>query len=492
MNAYQIHISKNNETQILDVTKNEITIGKKIDSDIYLDHPSVSRNHAVLILHDTQWIIQDLGSKNGTFLNDKKIKKSGLNSTDVLRIANSQLKIHTVPKNLSQKESISETLKKGLEGTPLLCIPEQTLKERLSTKLGLLLEKNQVSFSSPTEKESYISKQLQEILGLGFLETYLEDPAISEIMINGIRDIYIEKEGLLQKVHESLSSESVLFNIIDRILSPLGRHVDEISPLVDARLPDGSRIHVVLPPISLNGPMVTIRKFSPSFITLSDLIRTQSLTEEIANVLRTLILERKSILISGGTSSGKTTLLNVLANCISPSERLITIEDSAELKLHQPHTIRLESRPPNIENKGQITIRTLVQNALRMRPDRIIIGECRGAETFDMLQAMNTGHEGCLSTCHSNSPRDTLKRLENMVMMAGFSLPLAAIREQITSAIHFIVQTKRKPNGQRVITHITKMCGMDKDTILTHDIFNSTKGTPNDIESPSHDISRNS
>lgn len=268
----------------------------------------------------------------------------------------------------------------------------------------------------------------------------------------------------------------MLSTIIDRILAPLGRHVDEASPLVDARLPDGSRINVVLAPISLQGPILTIRKFKTCFQTLNDLVNTGSLTLESATYLETIVKEKKNILISGGTSSGKTTLLNVLSNCIDPHERLITIEDSAELRLLQPHTLSLEARPSNVEGKGEISIRTLVQNALRMRPDRLIIGECRGSEALDMLQAMNTGHEGCLSTCHANSPRDTLKRLETMVLMSGFELPLRAIREQIASAIHVIVQMKRLAQGLRTVTHITCVCGLEQDTILTQDLFNSTKG----------------
>lgn len=488
MIPFQIQISHKAASDRIDISKTELTIGKKIDADIYLENNLVSRKHAILTFHNHQWILQDKGSLNGTFINDKKIKKSLVTPDDSIRIADYYLKI--IPKKIpmSPKEKVAQSFKKSLEESPVFFVPEEKLKERLSTKLSGLLQKNEISFSSPKEKDSYISQQLKEMLGLGFLENYLEDPEVSEIMINGHQDIYIEKRGVIEKTTERFSDPSILINIIDRILSPLGRHVDEASPLVDARLPDGSRIHVVLPPVSLNGPVLTIRKFSQSFLTLSDLVRSKSLTEKTALYLKTVIEKRKSLMISGGTSSGKTTLLNVLSNCISPAERLVTIEDSAELRLFQPHTVRLESRPANIENAGAVTIRTLVQNALRMRPDRIIVGECRGAEAFDMLQAMNTGHEGCLSTCHSNSPRDTLKRLENMVMMTGFGFPIQAIREQIASAIHFIIQTKRQANGLREVTHITKICGMDKETILTRDIFSSTKGDENDSDGDTDDI----
>lgn len=464
------------ENQIYEFEKASVSIGKKINLDIFLDNIRVSRQHARFLYEDECWKIEDLNSLNGTWLNGQRIKKTELKENDTIQIADVQLTIHFPPQELTQKEKVAETLKKNLEENNLLFLPENILKERISKKLGNLLDKNSVSFKNSDEKESYISAQLKSILGLGFLEDYLSDPKITEIMINGHKDIYIEKNGLLKKTSESFHDISMLLTIIDRILAPLGRHVDEASPLVDARLPDGSRIHVALSPISLNGPIVTIRKFSTSFEAVIDLVKVGTMTELLAAFLQELVISKKNILISGGTSSGKTTLLNVLANGISRNERLITIEDSAELKIMNPHTIRLEARPENIEGRGEITIRKLVQNALRMRPDRIIIGECRGAEAFDMLQAMNTGHEGCLSTCHANSPRDALKRLENMVMMAGFDFPLAAIREQIASAIHSVIQMKREIDGQRRITHVTQLRGIEHQTILTEDIFNSTKG----------------
>lgn len=464
------------ENQIYEFEKASVSIGKKINSDIFLDNIKVSRQHARFLYEDECWKIEDLNSLNGTWLNGQRIKKTRLKENDTLQIDDVQLTIHFPPQELTQKEKVAETLKRNLEENNLLFLPENILKERISKKLGNLLDKNSVSFKNSDEKESYISAQLKSILGLGFLEDYLSDPKITEIMINGHKDIYVEKNGLLEKTSESFHDISILFTIIDRILAPLGRHVDEASPLVDARLPDGSRIHVALAPISLNGAIVTIRKFSASFETLDDLVSIGSIPESLAISLKDLVNSKKNILISGGTSSGKTTLLNVLVNSILQDERVITIEDSAELKIVTPHTIRLETRPENIEGRGEITIRKLVQNALRMRPDRIIVGECRGAEAFDMLQAMNTGHEGCLSTCHANSPRDALKRLENMVMMAGFDFPLKAIREQITSAIHVVIHMKRERYGKRVVTDVTQLSGIDHDTILTENIFNSTKG----------------
>lgn len=465
--------------------KETITIGQKLDADIFLNDKKVSRHHAKLLFKDHQWWIQDCNSTNGTSLNGKKIQKAYLKSSDTIHISDFTLSLRLPEHAISPKEKVTEELKKKLESSETILLPPEILKERLSTHMEELMIQNKVNFETPSEKSSYISRQLEKILGLDFLETYIKDTSISEIMINGPKTIYIERNGKIERAKDCFDSPQMLATIIDRILAPLGRHVDEASPLVDARLPDGSRINVVLPPISLQGPLLTIRKFKHCFQTLEDLISAGSVTTACASYLKKIVEDKKNILISGGTSSGKTTLLNVLSNCIAPDERLITIEDSAELKLHQPHTLSLEARPSNIEDKGEISIRTLVQNALRMRPDRLIIGECRGSEALDMLQAMNTGHEGCLSTCHANSPRDAIKRLETMVLMAGFELPLRAIREQIASAIHVIVQMKRLVQGLRMVTHITQICGLEQDTILTQELFNSTKGDPHDT---SHNI----
>ncbi|OGP05945.1 MAG: hypothetical protein A2Z91_05085 [Deltaproteobacteria bacterium GWA2_38_16] len=467
-------------TQTFEFDKNIISIGKNMAADLFLNDKKISRKHAEIVFTNKQWFLKDLDSTNGTMVNGKKIKEIPLHIHDQIQMGDTFLSLHPLFKNSQDK--ITDELKQCLEDTPALFVPKEMLKERLSHHMENLLEKNNISFSDSHEKKSYIAQKLQEILGLGFLEDYLKDPRISEIMINGSKDIYIEKKGIIEKTSKVFESEQVLETLIHKILTPLGRHVDEASPMVDARLPDGSRINVILPPLSLKGPILTIRKFLHSFQTLKDLVHVGSISQETASFLETLIHERKNILISGGTSSGKTTLLNALSNCINPKERVITIEDSAELKLHHhPHTLSLEARPSNIEGQGEITIRRLVQNALRMRPDRIIIGECRGAETFDMLQAMNTGHEGCLTTCHANSPRDALKRLETMVLMTGFELPIKAIREHIASAIHIIIQTKRLTDGKRTVTHITKLSGFEGDTILTQDLFNSTKGDPHAI-----------
>ena len=310
-----------------------------------------------------------------------------------------------------------------------------------------------------------------EAVGLGPLEDLLADPEVTEIMVNGAEQIYIERKGKIELSGMNFVDNDSVLAIIERIVSPIGRRIDESSPYVDARLPDGSRVNAVIHPLSLTGPCLTIRKFSKDPFKVSDLVRFGSLTDQIADFLRACVQLKKNIVVSGGTGTGKTTLLNVVSSFIPASERVITIEDSAELRLGQPHVIRLESRPPNIEGRGAITIRDLVRNALRMRPDRIVVGEVRGGEALDMLQAMNTGHEGSLTTVHANTPRDVISRLETMVLMSGMELPIRAIREQIGSAIHLIVHISRYSDGTRKLGRITEVCGLESDQITMQDIF---------------------
>jgi len=320
-------------------------------------------------------------------------------------------------------------------------------------------------------KRDLTKEILDEALGLGPLEKYLADNRVSEIMINGAAQIYVESSGKLSLAPERFTSEDQLRRIIERIVLQVGRRVDEQSPLVDARLLDGSRVNAVIPPIALDGSKLTIRKFSKKKLSVSDLIGFGTLNQQMAQFLQAAILARKNIVIAGGTGSGKTTLLNILSSFIPPDERIVTIEDSAELQLPQEHVVRLETRPVNIEGRGEISIRDLVRNALRMRPDRIVIGECRGGEAVDMLQAMNTGHDGSLTTAHANTPQDTLSRLETMCLMSGMELPARAIREQISSAVHLIVQQSRMNDGSRKITHISEVAGMDGDRVHIQDLF---------------------
>jgi pilus assembly protein CpaF len=310
-----------------------------------------------------------------------------------------------------------------------------------------------------------------EILGLGPIEPLLKDDSVTEIMVNGPRQVYVEQSGKIYKTDIHFKDDDHVMRVIDRIISPLGRRCDETSPMVDARLPDGSRVNAIIPPLSLVGPVVTIRKFSKTPLTDQDLIRFGTLTPEMVEFLRACVSARLNIVVSGGTGSGKTTLLNVLSSFIPNDERIVTIEDAAELQLRQEHVVTLESRPANIEGKGRITIRELVANALRMRPDRIIVGECRAGEALDMLQAMNTGHDGSLTTCHSNSPRDTLARLETMVLMAGMDLPHRAIREQISKAIQLVVHESRMKDGSRKVVNIAEVQGMEGEVVVMQDIF---------------------
>jgi len=310
-----------------------------------------------------------------------------------------------------------------------------------------------------------------EVLGLGPIEKLVRDPAISEVMVNAPDLVYYEENGIIYKSRIHFRDDDHIMRIVQRIIAPLGRRVDESSPYVDARLPDGSRVNVIIPPIAYEGPVITIRKFLGDKYTVNDLVAVGTLNDQVADFLAKAIRARLNIVISGGTGTGKTTLLNALSAFIGERERIITIEDPAELRLQQEHVIGLEVRPPNIEGKNEVTQRDLVRNALRMRPDRIIVGEVRGAEAFDMMQAMNTGHEGSLTTIHANSPRDALARIENMVLMAGYELPISAIREQIASAIHLIVQISRFSDGTRRIVSVTEITGQEGNTISMQDLF---------------------
>jgi pilus assembly protein CpaF len=322
-----------------------------------------------------------------------------------------------------------------------------------------------------SERQRMFESIEADIIGLGPLEQLLADAEISEIMVNGPKQIYIEKRGKLIKTDVTFSNDEHVLRIIDRIVAPLGRRVDESSPMVDARLPDGSRVNAIIRPLALNGPTITIRKFRKDKLTIHDLVRFGSMSQDMADFLGACVKARTNIVVSGGTGSGKTTLLNVLSNFIPEDERIITVENAAELQLQQDHVVSLESRPPNVEGRGEVTIRDLVINSLRMRPERIIVGECRGGETLDMLQAMNTGHDGSMTTIHANSPRDAVGRIETMCLMAGMDLPARAIREQIASAVQLFVQQSRLKDGSRKVTQITEVSGMEGDVVVMQDIF---------------------
>ena len=327
------------------------------------------------------------------------------------------------------------------------------------------------SLLNRNERERLIDEVLDETFGLGPLEVLLKDPTVSDILINGPKHVYVERRGKMEKTSVTFRDNQHLLQIVDRIVSRVGRRVDETCPMVDSRMADGSRFNAIIPPLALDGPCVSIRRFGTNPLKLEDLLNFKAFTPEMVMLLEGAIKARLNIVISGGTGSGKTTLLNTLSSFIPTNERIVTIEDAAELQLQQDHVVRLETRPANIEGKGAICSTDLVKNALRMRPERIIIGECRGAEALDMLQAMNTGHEGSMTTLHANTPRDAIARLETMIMMSGFDLPLKAMRTQIASAIDLLVQTNRLQGGCRKITHITEIVGMEQDTVVMQDIY---------------------
>jgi len=333
-----------------------------------------------------------------------------------------------------------------------------------------VLEAEKILYNHAT-KSQMLEWVIADIIGYGPIEPLLNDPEITEIMINGFDKVFVERFGIIERTSVKFETDANLMRVIDRIVSPIGRRVDETSPMVDARLPNGYRVNATIPPLSLDGPILTIRKFATLPFTIQDLIANSTLTVALANFLKCCVQARINLVISGGTGTGKTTFLNVLSSFIPDRERVITIEDTAELQLHQVHVVRLEKRPPNVEGKGEITIRQLVINALRMRPDRIVMGECRGSEALDMLQAMNTGHDGSMTTIHSNSPRDALRRIETMVLMAGMELPLKAIREQVASSVEMIIHLERMKDGTRRIVKVSEVQGMESDTIVMQDIF---------------------
>ncbi len=347
--------------------------------------------------------------------------------------------------------------------------PTELRKQIRQAVNELLMEES--ALLTQAERERLVDEILDETMGLGPLEPLLRDKTISEVMVNGAKHVYVERKGKLTLTDVQFKDDAHLLQIIDRIVSRIGRRVDESTPLCDARLQDGSRVNVIIPPLAIDGPALTIRKFSADPYTVQDLINFGSLSNMAAELLRACVFAHLNIVISGGTGSGKTTLLNVVSSFIPNDERIVTIEDAAELQLQQEHVVRLETRPPNIEGKGAITMRDLVKNSLRMRPERIVVGEVRAGEALDMLQAMNTGHDGSLTTLHANTPRDAIRRMETLVMMAGFDLPQRAIREQIASAIDLIIQASRLSDGSRKVTSITEIVGMEGDVVLMQDIF---------------------
>lgn len=492
-------VSPDMENRVISPNGDRIIVGRSDTADIYLDHPSVSRTHARISLIEgkSHFLLEDCRSGNGTFVEGLKIEgPTTLYPDQNVEIGPYRFHLCVAPKSNSttanklqkrtRKDPLTDSsfeesvVKEAVRSLPTLMeaaerntgIPNG---EALSSKAEKILYEKIVHLLPPQAKadsaERLTQKALTLTLGLGPMEGWLEDKSVSEIMINGIESVYLEKKGQLFKLESPFPEAKPVMAIIERILAPLGRRVDERTPYVDGRLPDGSRINVVIPPASLNGPIVTIRKFPERQPTMEELIANGTITSDAANFLEHAVVKKRNIVISGGTGAGKTTFLNVLASFIQDANRVVTIEDAAELRLDQEHVVRLETRPANLEGTGEITTRDLVKNSLRMRPDRIIVGECRGEEAFDMLQAMNTGHEGSMTTCHANSPRDALKRIEMMSLMGGLMVPQHIIREQIASAVNLVVQIVRRPDGKRMVTQIVEVDGFESDQVLTQPIF---------------------
>jgi len=386
---------------------------------------------------------------------------------DALASANPRNHLRVVE---AAKAAIQPLILERMDVAAAVNMPRTTFEARLAGWVRELLTSNKIQLNF-TEQCALVEALVADMLGLGPLEPLLADETISDIMVNGPKQVYVERRGKLELTDATFRDEPHLMNVCTKIVTRIGRRVDELHPLVDARLPDGSRVNIIISPLALDGAMISIRKFSKKTITLDLMVANSSISPAMATVLKVAVRCRLNILISGGTGSGKTTLLNALSQMIDRTERTVTIEDAAELQLQQPHVGRLETRPANLEGTGEITMRDLLKNALRMRPDRIIIGECRGEEAFDMLQAMNTGHDGSMSTIHANNPRDALTRLENMIGMTAANLPSRAIRSQIASAVQLVCQVNRMRDGQRRVTHITEVVGMEGEVITTHDLF---------------------
>jgi len=368
------------------------------------------------------------------------------------------------------KEVVYQRLLKVMDLSLISSLPEREARSQIRAICERLLNEEQAPLAL-SSRQTVVKRIEDEVLGLGPLEPLLCDKTVSDILVNGSNQVYVERRGKLELTDVRFNNDAHLLNIIDRIVSAVGRRIDESSPMVDARLKDGSRVNAVIPPLALDGPSMSIRRFAVELLSMDDLTRLGTLTADLARVLNAIVTGRLNVLISGGTGAGKTTLLNLLSSFIPETERIVTIEDSAELQLQQPHVVRLETRPPNIEGRGAVTQRDLVRNSLRMRPDRIVIGEVRGGEALDMLQAMNTGHDGSLTTIHANTPRDALGRVENMVSMTGISFPVKALRAQIASAIDVVIQVERQEDGRRRVVSLQETNGMEGDVITTSELF---------------------
>lgn len=486
---------------------NECGIGKARDNLVQLRGWKITPYHAQLFRNADGVFIEDKSNGN-TLVNGEPVQRHGpLRTRDVISIGGYHISVGVDESEESKyvddvtdlktmigvqhhaEIEVDESLYKAerfmwrnrvheellhmmdLRRTDVGSMDEDELRHQVEKMIGEIIEQMSGKLPADVDQKQLATDVLNEAVGLGPMEELLAQDDITEVMVNRHDEIYIEKAGKLTKSDVVFSSDDAVLSAIERIVSPLGRRIDESSPMVDARLKDGSRVNAIIPPLALKGPCLTIRKFAKEKLTSDDIIRFGAINEEMVGFLRTAVEYHKNIIISGGTGSGKTTLLNMLSNFIPPTERIVTVEDAAELKLVQPHIVSLEARPPNMEGKGAVPIRDLVKNCLRMRPDRIVVGECRGGEALDMLQAMNTGHDGSLTTAHANTPRDLIARLEVMVMMSGMELPSKAIRDQVASAVDIVVQQTRFSDGSRKVVNIAEVTGTEGDIVQMQDIF---------------------
>jgi pilus assembly protein CpaF len=484
----------------VELASGRFSIGKRPDNDLVLDRTAISREHCLIHRHDGKFYVRDLDSRNGTYVDGRKVV------TDVPLSDGAQIQLgdfrivfrseageaphapvvltknappQTAPEGGAKRIPVDLRRKLHQEIIDRLDLKHTDLAKKTHEEIwrkaadagraGLVRLRPEIP--AWVSEDQLVKDVVDEAVGLGPLEDLLDDETVDEVMVNGWDRIYVERRGKISMTDRQFLGDDQVLTVIRRILSPLGRRIDESNPMVDARLKDGSRVNAIIHPLSLTGPTLTIRKFAKRRYEVEDLVGFGTLDAHIAEFLKLCVTQRRNILVSGGTGSGKTTFLNVLSSFIPETERIVTIEDAAELQLHQEHVVRLESKPPNIEGRGEVPIRKLVINSLRMRPDRIIVGECRGSEALDMLQAMNTGHDGSLTTVHANSVRDSLSRLETMVMMAGMELPSKAIRTQVASAIHIFVHTARYPDGTRKVAEVSEMTGMEQDTFTMQSLF---------------------
>ncbi len=491
-----------------ELTDGTYVIGRGEACRIRFDSPEVSERHAVLTVRDNRATLEDLHSANGTFVNGEAIDGAvALDGGMVVQIAGNMLRVSddespvadSEPPAIPIVEKIESPDEERPENDPLRDL-RRSVQEQIQNELLKRMDMKRLTIQGVDREgleenaRDHIHAIVDEVIAngrlpkgidavrleadvfneamrLGPLEELLADESVSEIMVNGPERVYVERNGKLQLSDCQFTDDASVLATIERIVAPLGRRIDESQPYVDARLPDGSRVNAIIAPLALSGPTITIRKFAKQAMTAEDFIRFGTWTHNAAEFMRLCVLLRKNVIVAGGTGSGKTTLLNLLSGYIPSTERIVTVEDAAELRLRQPHVVRLEARPPNIEGKGAVTIRDLVKNCLRMRPDRIIVGECRGGEALDMLQAMNTGHDGSLTTVHANSPRDVISRLETMVLMSGMELPSRAIREQIASAVDVIIHESRLSDGSRKVVAISEVTGLEGNQIVMQDIF---------------------